>query len=152
MAVQMHGVGGEELVLDHKVVPLVGLAEVDGIGNGGGGAVGSEGAAFGQCLECRLSVVGVDGAVVEEPAEDVAVIRGGDLGDEAGREERSGSLEAGLRASGLLQPGDDRGDGLVGAVGEASLGDVAGGGGREGQRSALVCDWGVLVVVGIILG
>ena len=145
VAVQMHGMRGEELVLDHKVVPFVGLAEVDGVGDeggvGGGGAAGlSEG------LESGLRVVDVDGAVVEEPAEDVTVVRSGDLGDEAGREKGGRGLESGKGTAGLLDVRDDGGDGLVCAEGEVGDGLVARGGSGESERGALVCDCSLSVV------
>lgn len=43
VAVHVHGVGGEELVLDHKVVPLVGLVEDDGVRDGVVGSAGGVG-------------------------------------------------------------------------------------------------------------
>lgn len=91
--VEMHRVGGEELVLDDEVVPFVGFGEVDGVADEGGVGGGGAGAGFGEGLERGLRVVDADGGVVEEPAEDGAVVGGLHLGDEAGGEERGGGLE-----------------------------------------------------------
>lgn len=92
-----------------------------------------------------MGVVDADGAVVEEPTEDVAVVGGGGEGDGAGGEEGGGGLEGGLAGGGVLASGfgdvgDEGGEGLVVADGEGLCGAVAVGGGGEGERGAFVLE------------
>lgn len=136
VAVQMHGVRGEELVLDDEVVPLVLLGQEDGVAD-----AAVVGVALSNGLEGGLRVVDIHGAVVQEPAEDEAIIWGGDVGDETGGQERGRGTEGRRSASGFLDPRNQLGEGLVKAEGEVGHGLVASGRSGKSERSALICDW-----------
>ena len=120
VAVHVHGVGCEELVLDDEVVPFVLLVEDDGVGDAGV-------VAGGKGLQGGVLVVDLEGVVVEEPAEDNSIIWRGDLGDGASWEERSRGRECCGRACRLLEERCDAGEGLVSADSELGTGDVASG-------------------------
>lgn len=134
VAVQMHGVGSEELVLDDEVHPLVSRAQSDLVGDQRAVAAVREG------LQGRLGVVDVDRAVVDEPAEHGAVVIGRDLGDVAGGESR-GCGGKGIQGAGrLLEVRNQRRNGFVQANGEVGGTLVAVRGGGKGIRSALILD------------
>ena len=96
VAVQMHGMRGEELVLDNEVVPAIGLAQGDDILGGGEGAV-----ALGEDLQSWVLGVNGHGVAIQVPAEDGTIIGRGDDVWCANRESRRlGGEEAGI-TSGL---------------------------------------------------
>ena len=79
MTVQMHWVVGEELVLDDEVDPFVLGLQHDRVADER--VVGGSIDTLGKRQQGRLCVVDVNGAIVQEPAEDDAVVRGGNVGN-----------------------------------------------------------------------
>ncbi len=113
MAVKVHGVRGEELVLDDEVDPLVGGGKGDGVGDQTGTAVRRGGAVAVDAgvadaagagvaanailvkgLERGLRVVDTDGVVIQEPAEDGAAVAGGNSCDVTSRQGRGSRRES----------------------------------------------------------
>ena len=75
----MHWVESEELVLNDEVYPVVLLLEHDRVADQR--VVGCSIHTLGKGHQGWLSVVDVDGTVVQEPAEDRTVIGSGDISD-----------------------------------------------------------------------
>ena len=133
VTVQMHGMASEELVLDDEVHPLVLYVQGDVVtGSGVAKGAGSKG------LKSGLGEVDVHGTVVDEPSEDNAIIRGGDIRDGTSWEGRDGLLECRLRSSTLLEIWAEAGKRLVSANGEVSGGLASSGGGWESSISTFI--------------
>ena len=74
VAVQMHWVGCEELVLDDEVDPLVGLGNDGDVLSGRESSVGGGVGGLGKLLESWEARVDVHGVAVQVPAEDSAIV------------------------------------------------------------------------------
>lgn len=116
--------GGVE-VAGGEVVEVIGLAEPEGLGLGGGG--GEDEAGFMECGECRVAVPGVEGAP--------GPVCGGDGGGERG-DDGGGVLEGAVCKDGELHVA------AVGLDDEAVLAVVRGptGGGVGGGEEANLCE------------
>ena len=109
MAVQMHWVRDEELVLDDEVDPLVGTLSDDSdvLGSREGG-VGGDVSCLGELLEGWETWVDVHGVAVQVPAEDGAIVGGGNSAELTSWESGSLSGESTGGTSGLGDNGNQR--------------------------------------------
>jgi hypothetical protein len=132
VAVQMHGMASEELVLDDEVDPLVLDVQREEI------AVGGVAGATGEGPESWVGKVNVHGSVVDEPAEDGSIIGSIDSGHETRGNGADGVGELLQGTTGFLDVGNNAGDGLVEADSEISSSLATGGGSWEREIGTLV--------------
>jgi len=130
----MDGMASKELILDDKVDPAVGGVVQEG-------SVADEACVtLSKRLKSWLGVIDVDGATVEEPSEDGAVIRSLSESDVASWESRCLSGEGSGVAGCLADIWHERRSWLIGAGIEVGNGHATKVGGREGQSCICVLD------------
>jgi hypothetical protein len=124
VTVQMDWVRGKELVLDHKVDPLVRTLRDDGnVLSIGVGGVGGRARGLGELRESCHAGVDIHGVSVQVPAEDGTIISSGNCAKLAGWEGGSLGSESTGGTSGL---GDDRNKRCYGLI-LANTGNITGG-------------------------
>ena len=113
VAVQMHWVGCEKLVLDDEVDPLVGLGNDGHVLGGREGSVGGGIGGLGKLLKSWEAGVDVHGVAVQVPAEDSAIVGSGNSTELSTRESGSLGSEGTGRTGGLGDYRNKRCNGFV---------------------------------------